>query len=91
MSPPWCAQTELLVDMSCQLAGQEIIAIWCGNVWGVWIGFGIVAAGTIIGELATFLCVSYYPPLAPDALTLTTDSSIAPLRRSAPRAGRSKR
>lgn len=57
MFPLWCAQTEPSVNASLQLAGQEIIAIWCGNVWGVWIGFGIVAAGTIIGELATFLYV----------------------------------
>ena len=29
----------------------------CGDVWGVWIGFGIVAAGTLLGELGNFLYV----------------------------------
>ena len=37
-----------------QLFGQEIVAILCGDVWGVWVGFGIVAAGTILGELGNF-------------------------------------
>ena len=27
----------------------------CGDVWGVWIGFGIVAAGTILGELGGYM------------------------------------
>ncbi|KAI0788370.1 hypothetical protein C8Q74DRAFT_677119 [Fomes fomentarius] len=36
------------------LFGHEIIAILCGDVWGVWIGFGIVAAGTFFGELGNF-------------------------------------
>ncbi|EIW58051.1 uncharacterized protein TRAVEDRAFT_72909 [Trametes versicolor FP-101664 SS1] len=42
------------------LAGQEVVAIWCGNVWGVWVGFGIVAAGTIVGELAAFYAVKTF-------------------------------
>ena len=37
-----------------QLFGHEILAIIVGDVWGVWIGFGIVAAGTLLGELANF-------------------------------------
>jgi len=32
------------------LFGHEIIALLCGVVWGLWVGFGIVAAGTFIGE-----------------------------------------
>ncbi|KAI0761575.1 hypothetical protein BD413DRAFT_485762 [Trametes elegans] len=36
------------------LFGHEIIAILCGDVWGVWIGFGIVSAGTVLGELGNF-------------------------------------
>lgn len=40
-----------------QLFGHEIIAVLCGDVWGIWIGFGIVAAGTLFGELANYLCV----------------------------------
>ncbi|KAI0350416.1 hypothetical protein OH77DRAFT_1431025 [Trametes cingulata] len=36
------------------LFGHEVIAILCGDVWGIWIGFGIVAAGTLLGELGNF-------------------------------------
>lgn len=44
-------------DVTLQLFGHEIIAVVCGDVWGVWIGFGIVAAGTLLGELGNYLCV----------------------------------
>ncbi|KAG6895245.1 hypothetical protein C0992_002401 [Termitomyces sp. T32_za158] len=36
------------------LFGHEIVAILCGLVWGMWVGFGIVAAGTFIGEVGNF-------------------------------------
>jgi uncharacterized membrane protein YdjX (TVP38/TMEM64 family) len=36
------------------LFGHEIVAILCGLVWGLWIGFGIVAAGTFLGEVGNF-------------------------------------
>ncbi|KAF7789749.1 hypothetical protein EIP86_000695 [Pleurotus ostreatoroseus] len=36
------------------LFGHEIIAILCGVVWGLGIGFAIVAAGTFIGEVGNF-------------------------------------
>lgn len=36
------------------LFGHEIIAILCGLVWGFWIGFGIVSAGTLAGEIGNF-------------------------------------
>ncbi|KAI0706579.1 hypothetical protein C8Q76DRAFT_630288 [Earliella scabrosa] len=36
------------------LFGHEIVAILCGTVYGIWIGFGIVAAGTFLGELGNF-------------------------------------
>ncbi|KAF5344267.1 hypothetical protein D9758_012317 [Tetrapyrgos nigripes] len=36
------------------LFGQEIVAMLCGVVWGLWIGFGIVAAGTLFGEILAF-------------------------------------
>nr|VWP00670.1 SGE1 protein [Ganoderma boninense] len=42
------------------LFGHEIVAILCGDVWGVGIGFGIVAAGTILGELANFFVFKYW-------------------------------
>ena len=38
-----------------QLFGHEIVAILVGDVWGVGIGFGIVAAGTLLGELGNFM------------------------------------
>lgn len=34
------------------LFGHEIVAILCGVVWGTWVGFGIVAAGTMLGEVS---------------------------------------
>ena len=42
------------------LIGQEIVATFCGMIWGLGEGFGIVAAGTIIGEilLFTYACPS---------------------------------
>lgn len=36
------------------LFGHEIVAILCGVVWGLWIGFAIVVAGTFIGEVGNF-------------------------------------
>ncbi|KAJ7475109.1 hypothetical protein B0H11DRAFT_1325299 [Mycena galericulata] len=36
------------------LFGHEIVAMLCGVAWGLGTGFGIVAAGTIIGEICTF-------------------------------------
>lgn len=36
------------------LFGHEIVALLCGVVWGLWIGFAIVAAGTFLGE-STFI------------------------------------
>jgi len=41
------------------LFGHEIVAILCGLVWGLWVGFGIVAAGTYFGELGNFYAFKY--------------------------------
>ncbi|KAH7879436.1 uncharacterized protein C8R40DRAFT_1035944, partial [Lentinula edodes] len=41
------------------LFGHEIVAILCGLVWGLWIGFAIVAAGTFIGEIGNFYAFKY--------------------------------
>ncbi|THH05917.1 hypothetical protein EW145_g4446 [Phellinidium pouzarii] len=41
------------------LAGQEIVAILCGVVWGLWVGFAIVSAGTFLGELGNFYAFKY--------------------------------
>lgn len=36
------------------LFGNEIVHVLCGIVWGLWIGFGIVCAGTFLGEIGNF-------------------------------------
>ncbi|KAJ2923115.1 hypothetical protein H1R20_g13977, partial [Candolleomyces eurysporus] len=41
------------------LFGHEIVAILCGLVWGLWIGFAIVAAGTLLGEIGNFYAFKY--------------------------------
>ncbi len=47
-----------------QLFGHEFVALFCGDVWGLWVGFAIVAAGTIVGELATYLSAVHRPSLS---------------------------
>lgn len=37
------------------LFGNEIVLILVGVVWGLGEGFGIAAAGTILGEVANFM------------------------------------
>ncbi|KAG9232359.1 snare associated Golgi protein-domain-containing protein [Amylocarpus encephaloides] len=41
------------------LFGHEIIAILCGVVYGLWIGFAIVAVGTFLGEIGTWYAFKY--------------------------------
>ncbi|KAI0350431.1 hypothetical protein OH77DRAFT_1413055 [Trametes cingulata] len=41
------------------LFGHEIVAILCGLVWGLGPGFGIVAAGTFLGEVGNFYAFKY--------------------------------
>ncbi|KAJ7578304.1 hypothetical protein C8J56DRAFT_869233 [Mycena floridula] len=41
------------------LFGHEIVAMLCGLTWGIWIGFGIVAAGTFLGEIGNFYAFKY--------------------------------
>ncbi|KAK7028302.1 hypothetical protein R3P38DRAFT_2935271 [Favolaschia claudopus] len=41
------------------LFGHEIVVILCGAVWGLGEGFGIVAAGTILGETCTYFVFQY--------------------------------
>ncbi|PVH88091.1 hypothetical protein DL98DRAFT_509589 [Cadophora sp. DSE1049] len=41
------------------LFGHEIVGILVGAVWGLWIGFAIVAAGTFIGEIGTWYAFKY--------------------------------
>ncbi|KAG8984191.1 Tlg2-vesicle protein [Tulasnella sp. JGI-2019a] len=56
------------------LFGNEIVHVLCGLVWGLWIGFGIVCAGTFLGEVGNFyafkyLCTSRGEKLERDKLT----------------------
>ncbi|EIW67590.1 hypothetical protein TREMEDRAFT_74454 [Tremella mesenterica DSM 1558] len=41
------------------LFGHEIVAILVGVVWGLWVGFGIVSAGTFLGEIGNFYAFKY--------------------------------
>lgn len=55
MTGGWLIPVAILVVISFPpLFGHEIVAILCGVVWGIWIGFGIVALGTLLGEIANF-------------------------------------
>nr|ODN91014.1 hypothetical protein L204_05855 [Cryptococcus depauperatus CBS 7855] len=42
------------------LFGHEIVAVLVGVVWGLWIGFGIVSAGTLLGEIGNFYAFKYW-------------------------------
>ncbi|KAH9904370.1 snare associated Golgi protein-domain-containing protein [Xylariomycetidae sp. FL2044] len=51
----WLIPIVILVIISFPpLFGHEIIGLLCGVVYGLWIGFAIVAAGTFIGEVGTW-------------------------------------
>ncbi|KAG9037840.1 Tlg2-vesicle protein [Tulasnella sp. UAMH 9824] len=41
------------------LFGNEIVHVLCGIVWGIWSGFGIVCAGTFLGEVGNFYAFRY--------------------------------
>jgi uncharacterized membrane protein YdjX (TVP38/TMEM64 family) len=56
----WLIPIVILIVISFPpLFGHEIVAVLCGVVWGLWIGFGIVAAGTFIGEVGTWFAFKY--------------------------------
>ncbi|KAJ8502247.1 hypothetical protein ONZ51_g76 [Trametes cubensis] len=49
----WLIPIALLIVLSFPpLLGHEIVAVLCGDAWGIGIGFAIVAAGTLLGERA---------------------------------------
>ncbi|KAF3924505.1 hypothetical protein ABW21_db0200731 [Orbilia brochopaga] len=51
----WVIPILILIALSFPpLFGHEIIIVLTGAVYGLWIGFGIVSAGTFIGEVLTF-------------------------------------
>ncbi|KAL2066303.1 hypothetical protein VTL71DRAFT_2374 [Oculimacula yallundae] len=56
----WLIPVVILVILSFPpLFGHEVIGILVGAVWGLWIGFAIVAAGTFIGEVGTWYAFKY--------------------------------
>lgn len=69
----WLIPIAILVIISFPpLFGHEIIALLCGVVYGLWIGFAIVAAGTFIGESKTPLSTSNLDMMLKIALTVGT-------------------
>ncbi|KAH9920017.1 snare associated Golgi protein-domain-containing protein [Epithele typhae] len=42
------------------LIGHELVNLLCGEIYGPWIGFGIVSAGTLLGEVVNYLVFKYY-------------------------------
>ncbi|KAB5590840.1 Membrane protein TVP38 [Ceratobasidium theobromae] len=56
----WLIPIAILVVLSIPpLIGAEIVHILCGLVYGVWAGFLVVCAGTVIGEVLTFYLFRY--------------------------------
>ncbi|KAK4140719.1 snare associated Golgi protein-domain-containing protein [Dichotomopilus funicola] len=57
----WLIPIAILIIISFPpLFGHEIIALLCGVIYGLWIGFGIVAAGTFLGELGTWFAFQWF-------------------------------
>jgi uncharacterized membrane protein YdjX (TVP38/TMEM64 family) len=47
----WLIPIVILIVLSFPpLFGHEVVAVLCGVVYGLWIGFAVVAAGTFFGE-----------------------------------------
>ncbi|KAF1832270.1 hypothetical protein BDW02DRAFT_503383 [Decorospora gaudefroyi] len=60
MPAGWLIPVAILIVISFPpLFGHEIIALLCGFVYGLWIGFAIVSAGTFIGEICTWYAFKY--------------------------------
>ncbi|OCF41811.1 hypothetical protein I317_04417 [Kwoniella heveanensis CBS 569] len=56
----WLIPIAILIVVSFPpLVGHEIIGILCGLVWGLGIGFAILAAGTFLGEIATWIAFKW--------------------------------
>ncbi|WVR05965.1 hypothetical protein IAU60_002993 [Kwoniella sp. DSM 27419] len=56
----WMIPIAILIVVSFPpLVGHEIIGILCGLVWGLWVGFAILAAGTFLGEIATWIAFKW--------------------------------
>lgn len=51
----WLIPIAILIVISFPpLFGHELVALLCGVVYGLWPGFGVVAAGTFLGEACTW-------------------------------------
>ncbi|KAK8050014.1 hypothetical protein PG994_011744 [Apiospora phragmitis] len=51
----WLIPIAILIIISFPpLFGHEVVALLCGVVYGLWIGFAVVAAGTFLGEVGTW-------------------------------------
>ncbi|WVF70524.1 hypothetical protein IAT40_005314 [Kwoniella sp. CBS 6097] len=56
----WLIPIAILIVVSFPpLVGHEIIGILCGLVWGLGVGFAILAAGTFLGEIATWIAFKW--------------------------------
>ncbi|KAJ7641553.1 hypothetical protein FB45DRAFT_359336 [Roridomyces roridus] len=56
----WLIPIVILIAMSFPpLFGHELVAMVCGITWGLGVGFAIVAAGTLLGEICTFFVFKY--------------------------------
>ncbi|KAF8205304.1 hypothetical protein K438DRAFT_1715711 [Mycena galopus ATCC 62051] len=57
----WLIPIVVLIALSFPpLFGHELVAMLCGLVWGLGEGFGIVAAGTLLGESSTYFVFKYF-------------------------------
>ncbi|KAI0033041.1 hypothetical protein K488DRAFT_48531 [Vararia minispora EC-137] len=57
----WLIPVAILIVLSFPpLFGHEFVHIICGVVWGIGVGFAIVALGTLLGEVANFLVFRYF-------------------------------
>ncbi|KAK4057216.1 hypothetical protein OIO90_001711 [Microbotryomycetes sp. JL221] len=57
----WAVPIAALVILSFPpLGGHEIIILVCGLIWGLWIGFALVSAGTFLGEMACYIMFRYF-------------------------------
>jgi hypothetical protein len=60
------------------LFGHEIVAILCGLVWGLWIGFAIVCAGTFLGEVGNFYAFKWCCRARGEKMERTQISCVTP-------------
>ncbi|KAM0789238.1 hypothetical protein ACM66B_000081 [Microbotryomycetes sp. NB124-2] len=57
----WTIPIAVLVILSFPpLGGHEVVILVVGLIWGLWIGFAIVSAGTFLGEMACYIMFKYF-------------------------------